>query len=154
MMKPVRLALFVSLLLAATAIGTQAQVVMRGDVNYWTYGSRVRFEVDDITNFSDQPTDRLRLVLWASEDPWEEFDRGRVIGLMALPRLNPRQNLDDVHRTTHLYRVPSGWYYVTLVLAERTVDENGQVRWLTRDKVEFDGQRYFSRRSPFPLFPF
>jgi hypothetical protein len=154
MMKRVRLALFVGLLLAGTAIGAKAQVVMRGDVDYWTYGSRVRFEVDDITNLSDQPTDRLRLILWASEDPWEDFDRGRILGLAALPRLGPNQNLDDVHRTTHLYRIPSGWYYVTLTLAERTVDENGLVRWVIRDKVEFDDRRYFSRRSPLPLFPF
>ena len=152
-MKRVRIALFVSLLLAAAAIGAKAQVLLRGDAAYWTYGSRVRIEVDDITNFNDEATDRLRLILWASEDHWENFDRGRILGLTALPRLSPHQNFDSVHRTTHLYRIPSGWYYVTLTLAERTVDENGQVRWVIRDKVEFDGRRYFGR-SPLPLFPF
>ena len=149
-----RSALFVGFLAAAT-FGAKAQVVLRGDVNYWTYGSHVRVAVENITNFGDQTTDRLRYVLWASKDHWENYDRGRVIALTALPRLGAHRNFSDVNRTMHLYRPPTGWYYVTLTLAERTLDESGKVRWEIRDKVEFDGLHFFTRSSlpPFP-FPF
>ena len=144
--------LFVALFLAAA--GAQAQVVMRGDVDFWTYGSRVRIEVEDITNLDDETTDKLRLVLWASEDPWEDYDRGRILALTALPRLGPNYNFDDVRRTTRLYRPPHGWYYVTLTLAERTVGEDGRVRWEIRDKVEFDGRYHFGPSSVPSPFPF
>ena len=151
-MKRIRIALIMGFL-ALAALAAPAQVVMRGDVHYWISNSRVRVDVEDITNFGDQTTDRLRFVVWASEDPWEYYDRGRVLAVVALPRLGAHRNFDDVGRTMRVHRPPTGWYYVTLGLMERKVDENGQVRWVVRDKVEFRGQHYFSR-SWFPDFPF
>ncbi len=136
------------------AVNASAQVVLRGDVDAWFYGSRVRIDVEDMTNLSDVTTDKLRFRLWASEDSWRTYDRGELIAFGSLPRLNARQNLNDFHRTLHVQRPDdSGWYYVTLTLEERTVDENGQTRWQIRDVVEFDGRRYFQRSAWFP-FPF
>jgi hypothetical protein len=142
------------LLVLGGAAGAHAQLVARGDVDLWFYGSRVRIDFEDLTNFSDAQTDRLRFRLWASEDPWRTYDRGELISIGALPRLQPNQNLSDFHRTVHVHRPDDpGWYYLTLTLEERTFDENGQKSWQIRDVVEFDGRRFFRRFSWFP-FPF
>jgi len=151
-MKRMRVALVI-VLLAVAAFGAKAQVVLRGDASYWIHGSDVTVEVEDITNFGDKTTERLRFVVWASKDHWENYDRGRILGLEALPRLGAHANFDGVRRTMHRYDVPNGWYYVTLTLAERIVDENGKVRWEIRDGVEFDERRYLGRSSV-PVSPF
>jgi hypothetical protein len=118
-----------------------ANVQMSGHVDYATHGSRVRLYVEEINNFSDMTTDRLRLRLWASEDHWNEFDPGRLIAFFNLPRLYPYQTLDDVHPRVLLNIPPNGWYHVTLTLEERVM-------------VEFDGERYFRRNFVGWPFPF
>ena len=142
--------LLLALLVLFTAAGASAQLLMRGDINYATYGSRVRIDVEEIANFEAEKTDRVRFRLWASEHRWTEFRRGHLIAVAPLPRIGPHETLDDVHRRVHLNRPPSGWYYVTLVLEERVVDETG-ARWEIRDVVEFDDQQYFRRNWPFPF---
>ena len=149
-----RIPLLVVLFVAFTAIGARAQLVMRGDINYLTAGSHIHIEMDALTNFGDQTTDRVRFRLWASEDPWRFYDRGHLIAFGRLPRLRAHENISDVHRTVHLYRPSSGWYFVTLTLEERTIDESGQIHWEIRDAVEFDGQEYFSRDFDGWPFPF
>jgi hypothetical protein len=135
-------------------MSAQAQVVALGDLDLWFYGSRVRIDFEDLANFSDAETDRLRFRLWASEDPWETYDRGEVISIGLLPRLQANQNLSDFHRTVHVHRPDdTGWYYLTLTIEERTFDENGQKRWHIHDVIEFDGLKFFRRSSWFP-FPF
>ena len=135
-------------------VGAKAQVLMGGDVDYLIHGSRARVFVEDITNFGTETTGRLRFILWASEDRWQEFDRGRLIGFALLPRLTPGRDLDKVRRTLHFDRPPTGWYYLTLTLEERVLDTEGGAHWEIRDVVEFDGQHYFRRGwSPWP-FPF
>ena len=130
-----------------------AQVQMSGHVDYVTAGSRVRLYVEELNNWSDVTTDRLRLRLWASDDEWNEFDRGRLIAFALLPRLRPFETRHDLHPRVHLNIPPNGWYHVTLTVEERVVDETGK-HWELRDVVEFDGEHYFRRNFvgwPFPL---
>ena len=139
------------LLFCAIALGAQGQVLMRGDVDYFVVGSRVRIEVEEITNFGETTTDRLRFRLWASRDRWNPSERGRVIAISLLPRLQPHENRHDLHPRVHFHR-PGRWYFVTLILEERTVDSGGNPKWDIRDVVDF-GADYF--REPFnPLWPF
>jgi hypothetical protein len=145
--------LLIAATLMACAVGTRAQVRMGGDVDFWTYGSRIRVFVEEITNFGDTTTDRLRFRVWGTKDRDDDFSQGRLFAMGLIPRLRPNETLHDVGRTLHLFRPPSGWYYVTLTLEERTFDEEGQPQWEVRDVVEFDGQYYF-RRSDYRYFPF
>ena len=130
-----------------------AQVQMSGHVDYTTYGSRVRIYVEELNNLSDVTTDRLRLRLWASEDNWNQFDRGRLIAFALLPKLRPFETRHDLHPRVHLDIPPNGWYHVTLTVEERVVDEAGK-HWELRDVVEFDGEHYFRRNFVGWPFPF
>lgn len=154
-MKRISLASLLGLLLLAVA-PARAQVALLGDVDLWFYGSRVRIDFEELANFNDVATDKLRVRLWASEDHWETWDRGEVIAIGNIPRLQPDRVRHDFHRTLHVHRPnDSDWYYLTLTLEERTFDESGTKRWEIRDVIEFDGRKYFRRSgwSPFP-FPF
>src|SRR5690348_5834337 len=113
------------LFVAWVAPSAQAQLVLRGDASYWVRGDRMRVNIEDITNYSDQTSGRLALMVWASKDPWESFDRGRLIGWTSIPRLLPNQNLSDVHRTITINRPSTGWYYITVTLEERVRTESG-----------------------------
>jgi len=149
-----RILLLAILLTLSAAAGSKAQVLMSGDVDFFIHGSRLRVFIEEITNLGDETTGRLRLTMWASEDRWREFDRGRLIGFSLLPRLRPHQDLDDLRRTLHFDRPPTDWYYVTLTLEERVFDDEGNPRWEIRDVVEFDGQYYIRRGWDHWAFPF
>ena len=153
-MKRFRILVLAAVLTMGALTGARAQVLMDGDVDFVIYGSRVRVYVEDITNFGSETSGRLRFILWASEDRWEEFDRGRLVGFALLPRLAPQQDLDDVRRTLHFNRPPTGWYYLTLTLEERVFDTEGQPHWEIRDVVEFDDRHYFRRGLGHWPFPF
>lgn len=127
---------------------------MRGDASYRVYRDRIRVEVDDITNLGGQTTGRLRWMVWASEDPWDFFDPGHLIAFSLLPRLGPNQNFSNAHRTMGLHKPKTGWYYITVTLEERVRDQNGRMRWVIRDRVEFDDQQYFWRSPTGLPFPF
>jgi hypothetical protein len=154
-MKRISLASLFGLLLLAV-IPVRAQVALLGDVDLRFYGSRARIDFDELANFGDVATEKLRVRLWASEDHWETWDRGEVIAIGAIPRLQPDRVRHDFHRTLHVHRPDdSGWYYLTLTLEERTFDESGKKSWEIQDIIEFDGRKYFHRSSRFPLpFPF
>ena len=153
-MKRFCLAACALLFLACAVPAARAQLLMRGDASYWVYRDRIRVNVEDITNYSDQTTGRLRFMVWASEDPWEYFDRGRLIAFGLLPKLLPFQNLSDVHRTMDLHKPHTGWYYITVTLEERVLTESGTMRWVIRDKIEFNEQQFFRRFSDSWYFPF
>jgi hypothetical protein len=141
-------------LLIASAIGAQAQVLMRGDIGYDVFGSRVFIFVEDITNSGEVETDRLRLRLWASKDHWTEEHPGRVLAVTTLPRLDAHHHFEHMDRNVHLHRPPIDWYYVTLTLEERVVAEDGTRSWQLRDAIEFDGREYLTDYSFNPFCPF
>ncbi len=145
---------FALLFIFGTISAAQAQLLLRGDASYWVYGDRVRVNLEDITNYSDQTTGRLRLMVWASRDRWEYFDRGRLLGYGLLPRLLPGQNLSNVRRTMDLNEPRTGWYYITVTLEERVPTARGGWRWTIRDRVEFDQREYFWRAPEGWPFPF
>jgi hypothetical protein len=139
------------MLLAAGA--AQAQVVMRGDVGIRLDDNRARVWVEDITNFGGVDTDRLRFRLWASEDEWRDGGDRELLSVMPVGRLRAHENRSEIRRKGPLWEPDSGWYYVTLVLEERSADQTGAVRWVPRDRVEFDGRFYISKRFN-PFWPF
>ena len=144
-MKRFSLVALTLLFFACAVPAARAQLLMRNDASYRIYGDRIRINVEDITNYSDQTTGRLRFMVWASKDPWDFYDRGRLIAFGLLPRLGPYQNLSDVHRTMDLNKPSTGWYYITVTLEERVRTESGTLRYVIRDKIEFDEQYYFWR---------
>lgn len=128
---------------------------MRGDIFFDFFGSRAFIYIEDITNFDDRTTDRLRLRLWASKEPWSFDHPGRVLATTRLPRLGAGRDLDDVHKNTRLHHPSStGWYHVALTLEERVVAEDGSRQWEVRDAVEFDGRVYFVDDDWDPFWPF
>src|SRR5688572_4227954 len=141
-------------LLLATTLVTKAQVLIHGHVGYEFFRSSVNIYVEDITNFGDVTTDRLRLRLWASEHNWTPEHPGRMLTTTRLPKLKPQHDHDYVRRNTHLNRPPSGWYHVTLTLEERVFAEDGSHYWEIRDVVEFEGERYIRDDSFHPHWPF
>ena len=147
--------LWIVLLAGLLAFSAKAQVLMSGDVDFDVFGSRIRIFIENISNLGDETTDRLRLRVWGTKDRDDHFSEGRILAVGLIPRVRPHDTFHDLRRTLHVFRPPSGWYFVTVALEERTFDEEGQVHWDPRDAVEFDGQYYFSRsgRSYFP-FPF
>lgn len=126
---------------------------MDGYIDYETYGSRMLIFIEELQNYSDVATDRLRLRLWASEDRWRPTRRGRMLAFSLLPRLLPFEDRDFIELDRPWRRPPSGWYYVTITVEERVIDEGGNRTWEIRDAIEFDDRHYF-RRSVWPPFPF
>jgi hypothetical protein len=154
MMKKLRPA-FSLLLLAFAVINVKAaDVVIRNDVDFALHSSRVTVWIEDLTNFSDERSGRLRWRLWASEDRWDPEVKGHLLSLATLRPLGAHTNREDVRRTRHLRRPhDSDDYYVTLTLEERVRDEDGNSHWEIRDTVEFDDRVYISESS-FHFFPF
>ena len=154
-MKRMKIVLLAVLLTVSAALAGKAQVLMSGDVDFRVYNSRIRLFVENITNLGDETTDRLRLRVWGTKDRDDHFSEGRLLAVGLIPRVFPHDTFHDLRRTLHVFRPPTGWYYVTLTLEERTFDDEGQVHWELRDVVEFDGLQYFSRSGhdhfPFPF---
>ena len=153
-MKRIYLTALALLFIVCAVPAAQAQLLMRGDASYWVRGDRIRINIEDITNFSDETSGRLALMVWASEDPWETFDHGQLIAYSLLPKLLPNQNLSDVRRTMAFHKPRTGWYYITVTLQERVRTESGTLRWVIRDKIEFNEQQFFRRFSDSWYLPF
>ncbi len=141
-------------LFLATAIGAKAQVLMHGHVWYQFFDSSVNIYIEDVTNFGEVTTDRLRLRLWASDNHWKPEHPGRVLATTRLQKLKAHNDHDYVRRNTHLHRPSTGWYYVTLTLEERVVAEDGAKHWEIRDVIEFEGEDYIREHVFNPLWPF
>jgi hypothetical protein len=141
-------------LLLVMAISARAQVLMDGYIGYQFFDSSVNIYVEDVTNFGDVTTDRLRLRLWASEHSWSEEHPGRVLATTRLQKIKSHRDLDHVRRNTHLDRPSTDWYHVTLTLEERVVAEDGAHHWEIRDVVKFEGEDYIREHSFNPLWPF
>jgi hypothetical protein len=151
-MKTLRLAVF-ALLLAISTAALNAQVRMEGDVDFAIFGSKIRVYIEDLENLSEERTGRLRLRVWASEERWDEFDRGYLIGAATVSALRGYEDRDHYRKTMSLKRPPSDDYYITITIEERVVDEEGNVTWELHDAVESDDRVYISRRR-LPLLPF
>lgn len=141
-------------LLLATAISARAQVLMDGYIDYQIFDSSVTIYVEDITNFGDATTDRLRLRLWASEHRWAPEQPGRVLATTRLQKIRAHHDIDYVHRNTSLHRPSSDWYHITLTLEERVFAEDGTVYWELRDVVEFEDEDYIREHTFNPFWPF
>jgi hypothetical protein len=139
------------LALFVTVFGAQAQVVMRGDVDFSIRRSRIRIDIDDLTNFNDVRTDRLRFRVWASEHHWTDYRPGHLIALGGLPRLQAHQNRHNVHNTVHLHYPDTDWYHITVTVEERVVSDSGTT-WEIRDAIEFDDQVWLA--DPDDFWPF
>jgi hypothetical protein len=137
------------LVLAASVASVNAQVLMRGDIDLWTSGSRLRMYAERIENQGDTATDLLRFRAWATDRPWGLPGEKHSLGIVVVGRLQPQQGRWDVYRSTRLSRPDRGWWHVTLTLEERAFDENGRKIWLVRDVAEFDEVYFYGRVNPF-----
>jgi hypothetical protein len=137
-----RLCLVVLLaLVTGLCMTARAQVLMRGDADWWTFDDRLYMEVDHITNFDDTPTGELRLRLVATLNRWRDWREGFTLGRRAIRPLDANENRVGIRRKAKLH-LPDrrDWYYVTLVLEKRIADGRGPAVWEPLDAIEFDGQ--------------
>lgn len=145
-----------AVVLAAALFGgvaaARAQVQFDGDVRFSMVGSRLHVYIEELENLGPEVTEKLRIRVWANDDHWSESDRGRLLGMARLPRVAANDDKDDLWRKMKLHRPDSDWYYVTVVLEERVVDDTGTVRWEVRDWRESD-DRVFIRDTWFPFIP-
>ena len=148
--------LFIALVLTASVLvfaqGARAQVQMDGQVWFSMVGSRLTVFIEELENLSDSTTDRLRMKVWASEDHWSASDQGYFLGAATLPRIAAHGDRDNQRRSMKLHRPDTDWYYVTVVIEERVVDESGQARWEIRDWRESDNRVLITSKRV-PLFP-
>jgi len=149
-MKRINVPLLILFLTSMTAIGAKAQLLMRGDVDYDLFGSRIRVFVEQIENLNDTPTGPLRLRVILSKHPFDETNRKLVAAATLIPRLQANQRRFHLHPTTHMHLPSADWYYVTVTLDERVTDDSGQRQWITRDQVEFD-QDFIGRINVWPF---
>ena len=119
----------------------RAQVLLRGDADWWTWDDRVYMEVDHVTNFNDTPTGELRLRLVATLNSYRDWRTGFTLGRREIKPLDANENRTGVRRKARLH-LPDrhDYYYVTLVLEERVANDDGTSSWQARDAIEFDGQ--------------
>jgi hypothetical protein len=137
------------LLLAATLNTASAQVLLRGDIDVWSHGSRLRIYSERIVNESTEPTDILRFRVWATDRPWGLLGDKHSLGTVQIGRLGAEQGRWDVYRSTRISWPDRGWWFVTLTLEERAFDQNGKRIWLIRDVVEFDEDWFPGHWDPF-----
>jgi hypothetical protein len=146
------LSLFCLLVCAGMPVARGAEIFMDGHIDFAVSGSRMHIFIEDITNFSDTRTDRLRIRMWASEDRWHPDRKGRLLTFTRIARLGPFGDFDDVNLSRPWHRPPPDLYYVTITLEERTFNEEGVAEWVIRDAVEFNDRFYFSDWDwPFPF---
>ena len=145
------LALCAALSIFTFAQSAQAQVQLDGKVWFSMVGSRLTVYIEELENLGDTATDRLRLVVWATEDHWSNADRGHLLGYVALPRMAAQRDKDNLSRSMKLHRPDTDRYYVTVTVEERVVDENG-THWELRDWRESD-DRVVITSTKFPFFP-
>lgn len=143
------------LLLLAASLGAAHAQIRIDDASLRLSYSRVRMEVEDLQNFGTNTTGKLRIVLFATDDEWDDTNDRKALATFAVKRLQPAQYRHDVHKTVHMRRPDHwGWYWLTVAVQERATDSNGTLRWITRDYVEFDRPVYFAPRSHEAPWPF
>lgn len=132
----------------------RAQIYLNDAELLWLNNTRARIELEGLRNFGTNATGKLRAVLFVTEDQWDDTLHRRVIGGYALARLKPGQFRSHLRKTVHLNRPPGGWYWLTVAVQERALDEDGKYRWFTRDHIEFDDRVYFAPRPRDIFWPF
>lgn len=145
------------MLLLVLAIGltaAKAQIYFR-DADLWFTYSRTRIELEDLQNLGTNTTGKLRVVLYATEDEWNDTSHREVVARAAIARLGPGQLRDYIRKTVHTHRPDDpGWYWLTLTLQERVLGEDGKYHWVIRDYLEFDDRVYFAPRLIDIFWPF
>jgi hypothetical protein len=107
-------------------------------------GRRVRLHGYNITNNEEFRTGRLRMRLWATDVPWDSTDFGYILGRTPMLRsLPPNSYYDHISRRVRFRRPPSGYYYLTMSLEERLLNDFGNYEWFIVDHIEFNGLYYF-----------
>ena len=61
-----------SLLVIALGLSAAPAQIYFDDVEVWMNSSRTRIELENLQNFSTNTTGRLRVVLYATEEEWDE----------------------------------------------------------------------------------
>lgn len=143
------------LLLFAASLGAARAQIRIDDAELSLRSSRVRMEVEDLQNFGTNTTGKLRIVLFATDDEWDDTNDRKALAKFAVKRLQPGQYRHDVHKTVHMRRPDHwGWYWLTVAVQERARDANGTLRWITRDFIAFDRAVYFASSSHEAPWPF
>jgi hypothetical protein len=146
--------LFLLLLLVATLPVVQAQVRF-DDAEVWVNRSRARIELEDLENFGTNTTGKLRVVLYGTEDDWDDTSHREAIAYFPVSKLRAGEWRSRLRKTVRVHRPDDwGWYWLTLTVQERVRDENGRYRWIIRDFVEFDSRIYFPPRARDIFWPF
>ena len=147
-----RLLLLLGLVLGLNA--AEAQIYF-GDAELRLNYSRARIELEDLQNFGTNTTGQLRVVLYATEDEWDDTHHREAVAYFPLPRLEPGQLRRHLRKTVRVHRPDDGgWYWLTLTVQERALDEHGRYRWFIRDHIEFDHRFYFAPRWRHIFWPF
>ena len=146
--------LLLLLVLAFGLSAARAQIYF-DDADLWLHHSRVRIEVEDLQNISTNTTGKLRVVLFATRDEWDDTNHRKALATYGVKRLQPGQYRHRVRKTVHLRRPDHwGWHWLTVAVQERAPDETGKLVWITRDYIEFDHPVYFAPRFHEILWPF
>ena len=146
--------LFALLALALGLVGARAQIYF-DDGQLWLNHSRTRIEIEDLQNFSPLATGKLRVVLYATEDEWDDTHHREAVAYFPTARLKPDQLRHRLRKTVRTHRPDDpGWYWLTLTVQERVRGEDGKARWVIRDHYEFDERVYFAPRLRDVFWPF
>ena len=146
--------LFSLLVIALGLCAAPAQIYF-DDVEVWMNSSRTRIELENLQNFSTNTTSRLRVVLYATEEEWDETHHRELVAYFPISRLAPEQLRHRIRKTVRTHRPDDwGWYWLTLTVQERITDEGGKSRWVIRDYLELDRRFYFAPRPRDIFWPF
>lgn len=142
------------LLILALGLATARAQIYLDDAELWLSRTRARLQLEDLQNFGTNVTGQLRVVLYATEEEWHDTHHRKAVASFAVARLQPGEIRHRIRKTVRLSRPHWGWYWLTVTVQERALDETGKYRWFTRDHLEFDDPVYFAPRLHQFFWPF
>ena len=143
--------LFVLITLGCAAVArAEVRILGNADVSFSQIEPEVSIRLKFLSNRGTETTERLRVLVWASDDRWHHTSDRKVVAVATLPKLKPERTVARLGRRVKVHG-REGWYYITLTLQERVFDEEGQARWITHQVIELDDIRYIRTRDRFPF---
>ena len=119
--------------------GTGGSISLTG-TSFELRDSSVRIVADRISNTTSFETGRLRIALWASDQPFDGGILGYRLGVFELPSSLPANSVfDNVDVIVERFEPPAGTYWMSIVLSEFV---NGD--WVTVDGRTFPDRITFS----------